>query len=71
LTQNARNDAKAATEDDIQLELENQDKEYDSPTIRVRHPNNSPATLESMISRRQDVPGGWGDQDQDYVPDRY
>jgi hypothetical protein len=71
LTQNARNDAKAATEDDIQLELENQDKEYDGPTIRVRHPNDSPATLESMISRRQDVPGGWGDQDQDYVPDRY
>ncbi|KAI1685790.1 Pol protein [Pyrenophora tritici-repentis] len=24
-----------------------------------------------MVSRRQNVPGGWGDQYQDYVPDRY
>jgi hypothetical protein len=71
LTQNARSDAKAATENDIQFELENQDKEYDGPTIRVRHPNDSPATSELKISRRQDVPGGWGDQDQDYVLDRY
>jgi hypothetical protein len=71
LTRNARSDAKAATENDIQFELENQDKEYDGPTIRVRHPNDSPATSESMISCRQDVPGGWEDQDQDYVPDQY
>jgi hypothetical protein len=66
LTRNARNDAEVATENDIQLELEKQDKEFDRPVtpesiIRVRHPNDSPVTLESIVSRRQDVLGGWGD----------
>ncbi|KAI1521711.1 hypothetical protein PtrSN002B_012154, partial [Pyrenophora tritici-repentis] len=76
LTQNDRNDAETATEKDIQFELGNLDKEFDNSatpesTIRVRHPDDSPTTPESMVSRRQNVPGGWGDQYQDYVPDRY
>ena len=50
LTQNAQNDAEAATENDIQLELENQDKKFDGPT-----------TPESMISRQHNVLGSWGD----------
>ncbi|KAG9377455.1 hypothetical protein A1F94_011858 [Pyrenophora tritici-repentis] len=59
-----------------QFELGNLDKEFDNSatpesTIRVRHPDDSPTTPESMVSRRQNVPGGWGDQYQDYVPDRY
>ncbi|KAG9387065.1 Dimer-Tnp-hAT domain containing protein [Pyrenophora tritici-repentis] len=64
LTQNDRNDAETATEKDIQFELGNLDKEFDNSatpesTIRVRHPDDSPTTPESMVSRRQNVPGGW------------